>query len=201
MPQMRTFYDELGVGRDADGSVIKRAFKDNAKVYHPDMNPPDKKDWAHEQMSRLNFIVETLLNSETRAEYDDLVDKYERGFYQRPRRTPRQEYALQRQYARLGVEIMNLSGRYSNCKLKMTIGGGIAVLSVIAGVIMTMILVGPVSYFYISFAQFFALVGMMMAFMGLYDYIRRSRYRRAIHKLEEQRLDLRRRMYEAWTSY
>ena len=201
MPEMRTFYDELGIGRDAGSSDIKRAFRDSAKVYHPDMNPPDKKDWAHEQMSRLNFIVETLLNSETRAEYDDIVDKYERGFYRQPRRTPRQEYALQREYARIGVEIMNMSGRYSNCKLKMAIGGVVSVCSVIVGVAMSMTVTGPVGYFYISFARFFALIGAMMVFMGLYDYVRRGRYRSEIRELEARQLDLRRRMYEAWTGF
>ena len=201
MPEMRTFYDELGIDRDAGSSDIKRAFKDSAKVYHPDMNPPDKKDWAHEQMSHLNFIVETLLNSETRAEYDDLVDKYERGFYRRPRRTPRQEYALQREYARIGVEIMNLRGRYSNCRLKMVIGGVVFVFSVIVGVAMTMIVTGSVAYFYISFARFFALVGAMMVFMGSYDYVRRGRYRKDIRELEARQFDLRRRMYEAWTAF
>ena len=55
----------------------ERAFKEVAKVYHPDKNPPDKQGWAHEQMSRFNFIMETLLNPATRREYDDLVKKYE----------------------------------------------------------------------------------------------------------------------------
>jgi DnaJ-class molecular chaperone len=77
MPQIKTFYDELGVGRDADANAIKHAFKEIAKVYHPDKNPPDKQAWAHEQMSRLNFICETLLNPTTRKEYDDLVKRYE----------------------------------------------------------------------------------------------------------------------------
>ena len=61
MPRIKTFYDELGVPRDANAAAIKHAFKEIAKVYHPDKNP-DKQEWAHEQMSRFNFIVETLLN-------------------------------------------------------------------------------------------------------------------------------------------
>ena len=77
MPRIKTFYDELGVPRDANGAAIKHAFKEIAKVYHPDKNPPDKQSWAHEQMSRFNFIMETLLNPATRREYDDLVKKYE----------------------------------------------------------------------------------------------------------------------------
>ena len=77
MARIKTFYDELGVPRDANPAAIKHAFKEIAKVYHPDKNPPEKQSWAHEQMSRFNFICETLLNPATRREYDDLVRKYE----------------------------------------------------------------------------------------------------------------------------
>src|SRR5437762_1547664 len=71
MPRIKTFYDELGVERSANAAEIKHAFKEAAKTYHPDKNPTDKQAWAHEQMSRLNFIVETLLNPTTRKEYAD----------------------------------------------------------------------------------------------------------------------------------
>ena len=119
MPRIKTFYDELGVPRDANAAAIKHAFKEIAKVYHPDKNP-DKQEWAHEQMSRFNFIVETLLNPDTRREYDDLVQKYESAPPQpaRPRRRPHQENAIEREYAQVSVEIMNLAGKYSNCRLK-----------------------------------------------------------------------------------
>ncbi len=202
MPEMRTFYDELGVESDAGASEIKRAFKDIAKVYHPDMNPPDKKDWAHEQMSRLNFIVDTLVDSKRRAEYDELIEKYKRGMFRRPRRSPRQEYALQREHARIAVEIMNLSGKYSNCRIKITLGSVASVLSIIAVIVMSTTLVpSAITYFYVSFARFFALIGAMMALMGVYDYIGRGRYRRQIQELESKRVALRRRMYEAAAGY
>src|SRR5499427_5296728 len=123
MPRIRTFYDELGVGRDASSAAIKHAFKEIAKVYHPDKNPPEKQAWAHEQMSRLNFILETLLNPATRREYDDLVKRYEtQPLVARPRRRPHEQNAIEREYAQVSVEIMNLAGRYSNCSLKMMIG-------------------------------------------------------------------------------
>ena len=97
MPQIKTFYDELGVGRNADAAAIKHAFKEIAKVYHPDKNPPEKQAWAHEQMSRLNFIVDTLLNPATRKEYDGLVKKYEEmTLVARPRRRPHEQNALER---------------------------------------------------------------------------------------------------------
>ena len=66
MGRIKTFYDELGVARDATVADIKRAFKEVAKIYHPDNHPPEKQAWAHEQMSRFNFIFETLTTSNTR---------------------------------------------------------------------------------------------------------------------------------------
>src|SRR5438094_6253969 len=132
MARIKTFYDELGVDRNADGAAIKHAFKEIAKIYHPDKNPPDKQAWAHEQMSRLNFIVDTLLNPATRKEYDDLVKKYEEmPIVARPRRRPHEQNALEREYAQVSVEIMNLAGKYSNCRLKMMIGSIVGSLAAV----------------------------------------------------------------------
>src|SRR6266513_5273947 len=112
MARIKTFYDELGVGRDADGAAIKHAFKEIAKVYHPDKNPPEKQAWAHEQMSRLNFICETLLNPATRREYDELVRKYESmPRVTRSARPRREQNAIEREYAQVSVEILNLAGK------------------------------------------------------------------------------------------
>src|SRR5215831_2317321 len=112
MPRIKTFYDELSVSRDATAAQIKHAFKEIAKIYHPDKNPPDKQAWAHEQMSRFNFIIETLLNPATRREYDDLVKKYEETpLPSRPRRRPHEQNAIEREYAQVSVEIMNLAGK------------------------------------------------------------------------------------------
>src|SRR5262245_31460082 len=105
MRKMKTFYDELRVERNATSVQIKHDFKDIAKVYHPDKNPPDRQGWAHEQMSRLNFIVETLLNPTTRKEYDDLVKKYEEAPLVAPRRPAREQNAIEREYAQVSVEI------------------------------------------------------------------------------------------------
>ena len=203
MSKIRTFYDELGIPAAAGDSDIKRAFRDIAKLYHPDRNPPEKQEWAHEQMSRLNFIVETLLNSKTRAEYDALIEKYQRKFtHRKHRRTPRQEYALQREHARISVEIMNLNGKYSNCRLKILIGSVASTVSLLAVVAMSRFLApSAVTFFYMAFGRFFALIGAMMALMGLFDYIRRERYQNRIDELESRRTDLKRRIYEVSTPY
>src|SRR5437879_13874306 len=115
MARIKTFYDELGVDRNADGAAIKHAFKEIAKIYHPDKNPPDRQAWAHEQMSRFNFIQETLLNPSTRREYDDLVKKYEDApVVALPRRRPHEQHAIEREYAQVSVEILNLGRTYAS---------------------------------------------------------------------------------------
>lgn len=198
MGRIRTFYDELGVGPDAGDTEIKRAFKELAKTYHPDLNPPDKKEWAHERMSRLNFILETLLDETTRREYNALVEKYQQRL-NRPRRTERQEYALHREYARVSVEIMNLGEKYSNCRLKIFIGGGVSLFAILSLIGFRVVAVN--STLLVAFGQFLTLVGLIMACLGVSDYLGRGHYRTRIDELESRRSDLKRRMFEVWSPY
>jgi len=204
MQRIKTFYDELGIPRDATAAAIKRAFKDVAKVYHPDKNPPDKQVWAHEQMSRFNFIVETLLNPATRREYDDLVKKYEETplQYTRPRRRPHEQNAIEREYAQVSVEIMNLAGKYSNCRLKMMIGAIIGSVAAMLHLFAYFVQSDLFQDFPITFAftYFFTLIGGVMLIIGISDYLGRGQYRRRIHELEQRRSHLRERMYEAYVS-
>ena len=199
MARIKTFYDELGVGRDATASQIKHAFKETAKIYHPDKNPQEKQAWAHEQMSRLNFIKETLLNPATRQEYDDLVKKYESMPLEQPVRRPqREQNAIVREYAAVSVEIMNLSGKYANCRLRMAIGasvGSFAAILHLLGVLTTWMNAYPVVF---AFSYFFTLIGGGMTVFAIADYFGRSEYRRRIDELEERRAVLRQRMYEAY---
>jgi len=199
MGRIKTFYDELGVGRDATVSQIKRAFKETAKIYHPDKNPPEKQAWAHEQMSRFNFIFETLTNSKTRKEYDDLVEKYESMPTEAPvRRAPREQNAIVREYAAVTVEIMNLAGKYANCRLRMAIGasiGSVAAILHLIGTLTTLMNPYPVTF---AFSYFFTLIGGGMTVFAIADYFGRSEYRRRINELEERRALLRQRMYEAY---
>src|SRR2546428_1854749 len=203
MPRIKTFYDELGVPREANAAAIKHAFKEIAKVYHPDKNPPEKQAWAHEQMSRFNFIVETLLNPTTRREYDELVKKYEETpLVARPRRRPREQNALEREYAQVSVEIMNLAGKYSNCRLKMMIGSIIGSLAAVMHlsayfVPSDIFLDFPIIF---AFTYFFTLIGGVMLIIGISDYLGRGQYRRRINELERRRSQLRERMYEAFAS-
>src|SRR5262245_9514026 len=188
MGRIKTFYDELGVGRDATVAQIKHAFKEVAKVYHPDKNPPEKQAWAHEQMSRFNFIFETLTNADTRKEYDQLVERYESMPLQAPVRRPaRERNALVQEYALVSVEIMNLAGKYSNCRLRMTIGAavgsGAAILHLI-GTFTSALNPYPIVF---AFSYFFTLIGGGMTVFAIADYFGRGQYRRRIDELEQRR--------------
>jgi len=199
MPRIKTFYDELGVERNAGSAEIKRAFKEIAKVFHPDKNPPEKQAWAHEQMSRFNFIFETLMNEKTREEYDGIVRKYEQAPpATHSRRAEREENALAREYALVSIEIMNLSGKFLNCRIKMAFGaavGGIGSIVHLLGYFTKLIDPFPIAFF---FSYFFALMGGVMMVMGIADYYGRGQYKRRIDELEERRSVLRRRMFEAY---
>ena len=39
--QKRDYYEVLGVDKNADDAAIKKAYRQLAKKYHPDMNPGD----------------------------------------------------------------------------------------------------------------------------------------------------------------
>jgi curved DNA-binding protein CbpA len=204
MARIKTFYDELGISRDANAAQIKRAFKEVAKVYHPDKNPPDKQAWAHEQMSRFNFIMETLLNPATRREYDDLLKKYEETpvVAARPRWRPHEQNAIAREYAQVSVEIMNLAGKYSNCRLKMMIGSIVASLAAILHLSAYFLPSNVIEDFPVMFAftYFFTLIGGVMLIMGITDYLGRGEYRKRIRELEQRRSQLRERMFEVFAS-
>jgi molecular chaperone DnaJ len=61
-------YDVLGVGRDADESEIKKAFRRLARELHPDVNSHDPE--AEEKFKEAADAYEILSDAERRATYD-----------------------------------------------------------------------------------------------------------------------------------
>jgi molecular chaperone DnaJ len=65
---MRDYYEILGVGRDADGETIKKAYRRLALQHHPDRNGGDKE--AEAKFKEATEAYEILRDAEKRAAYD-----------------------------------------------------------------------------------------------------------------------------------
>ncbi|MCL2486568.1 MAG: molecular chaperone DnaJ [Oscillospiraceae bacterium] len=68
MPDKKDFYSVLGVGKSADEEEIKKAYRQAAKKYHPDLHPDDKS--AEAKFKEVNEAYEVLSDKEKRARYD-----------------------------------------------------------------------------------------------------------------------------------
>lgn len=68
MADKRDYYEVLGVDKNADDAAIKKAFRQLAKKYHPDMNPGDKE--AEQKFKEVQEAYAVLSDSEKRRQYD-----------------------------------------------------------------------------------------------------------------------------------
>ena len=73
----KDYYEILGVGKDASGDDIKRAYRRLAMKYHPDKNPDDKE--AEEKFKECAEAYEVLSNPEKRQRYDQFGHEGLRG--------------------------------------------------------------------------------------------------------------------------
>ena len=68
MAEKRDYYEVLGVDRGADEATIKKAYRQLAKKYHPDMNPGDKE--AEKKFKEASEAYSVLSDPEKRRQYD-----------------------------------------------------------------------------------------------------------------------------------
>ena len=64
----RDYYEVLGVDRNADAATIKKAYRQLAKKYHPDMNPGDKE--AEQKFKEAAEAYSVLSDDNKRRQYD-----------------------------------------------------------------------------------------------------------------------------------
>ena len=62
MADKRDFYEVLGLQKGAGDDEIKKAYRQAAKKYHPDLNPGDEK--AAQKMQEINAAYEQIKNPE-----------------------------------------------------------------------------------------------------------------------------------------
>jgi curved DNA-binding protein len=65
----KDLYAVLGVPRDASEDQIRKAYRQLARRYHPDVNPNDKA--AEERFKEISYAYDVLSDSEKRSRYDE----------------------------------------------------------------------------------------------------------------------------------
>ena len=68
MAEKRDYYESLGLKKDASDEDIKKAFRQQAKKYHPDVNPGNKS--AEARFKEINEAYEVLSDDQKKARYD-----------------------------------------------------------------------------------------------------------------------------------
>jgi len=88
---MRNYYDTLGVSEDADLDAIKKAYRAQAKAWHPDKFTKDGEDKVKEASEKFKLINEA---------YVVLSDPEEKRRYDHQRNNPQGQYEFNWQEAR-----------------------------------------------------------------------------------------------------
>ncbi len=68
MAEKRDYYEVLGVSKNATDEEIKKAYRAQAKKYHPDLHPGDEE--AEAKFKEINEANEVLSDKDKRARYD-----------------------------------------------------------------------------------------------------------------------------------
>jgi curved DNA-binding protein CbpA len=73
MQEEITYYDILGVDKNASLDEIKSAYRNLAMRYHPDRNPGNKE--SEELFKEINAAYDILSDSQKRQEYDAFLEQ------------------------------------------------------------------------------------------------------------------------------
>lgn len=67
------YYEILGVNRNATAKEIKKAYRELARKWHPDLNR-DNPEVAEKKMTEINVAYSVLSNEVSRIDYDKKLD-------------------------------------------------------------------------------------------------------------------------------
>ncbi len=81
---MKDYYEILGVPPNADIQMIKKAYKKMSSISHPDMVPPEYRQWAKERQKELNEAYEVL----TRKHLNNNVSQEQATVREKPANNP-----------------------------------------------------------------------------------------------------------------
>ena len=73
----KDYYAILGVNKSASADDIKRAFRQLARKYHPDVNPGNQE--AESKFKELNEAYEVLSDPDKRQKYDRFGQQWKRS--------------------------------------------------------------------------------------------------------------------------
>ena len=71
--QYKDYYKDIGVKRDASQDEIKKAYRELAKLHHPDKNKDNKK--SEEKFKEITEAFEVLKDPEKRKKYDEMLNQ------------------------------------------------------------------------------------------------------------------------------
>ena len=74
---MTSYYDILGIPKNASAKDVRQAFRKQARKYHPDLNAGDDK--SAEKFKRINEAYEVLSDEKTREKYDRYGDSWKQA--------------------------------------------------------------------------------------------------------------------------
>lgn len=80
---MKNLYEVLGVNKNASDSEIKRAYRQMAKKYHPDLNKGNEE--AEEKFKEAANAYEILIDPSSRQEYDKTLSNESRTSHNKKR--------------------------------------------------------------------------------------------------------------------
>jgi curved DNA-binding protein len=86
MQNFRNYYEILGVSRDTEAAEIKRAYRQLARQYHPDVNQGNAE--AENKFKEMNEAYEVLSDPERRGQYDKFGSFWKQQGFQNGQKRP-----------------------------------------------------------------------------------------------------------------